>query len=276
MTRRKIIPGALATAFFLGVAMSGPGLPAAENPPGGSSRHTGVRLDAFVNWDFRHRQKLRAWKTTAFVIRRTLELWYPQYSAASLVENGTPEAFRQFLHALPDEQQCGGVSLVYLASHQSPAGEWDFPEDKLVPLDSLLAGAGIPGNPRRIVILDTCYAAAADDQAAGWKQLAPEALFASPASAETPEANFHSPQPVDFAHRYPAEYAWLKDCLGREWDGKISFLGFIWVQTFLMEKNPPRGTEGWLAFMRQCHANSVAFRDKVSKRSSSEVTLAPD
>jgi len=81
---------------------------------------------------------------------------------------------------------------------------------------------------------------------------------------------------VDFAHRYPAVYAWLKDCLGREWDGKISFLGFVWVETFLTVKNPPADVDDWIAFMRKCETASRDFRKNVGTMSSSEITLVTD
>jgi len=266
---RILFKAVLAALFFSGLPR--PALSAAETPPGQQLAGGRVCFSAFVNSSFRRRQKLTAWKTTALAIRRTLEIWYPEHLTCSFVENGPPETFRQFLHGLPAGKDCG-ISLVYLCSHQSPAGEWDFPEEKLLPLDTLLGDAGIRENSRRIVILDTCFAAAAGNQSL-WRKLAPLSLFASQATEETPEANFHSPQPVDYAHRYPAAYTWLKTTLGREWDGKISFLGFVWVQTFLQQKKAPHDIPGWLDFMEQCQATAAQFRQQVSKKSSSQITV---
>src|SRR2546426_12842281 len=84
-----------------------------------------ARLDSFVNWDYRHRKKLKGWQTTALVIQRTLSEWYPAgHSSALLVENQPPAGLPKFLSALPARRDCN-FSLVYLASHQSPAGESD-------------------------------------------------------------------------------------------------------------------------------------------------------
>src|SRR5207244_8473112 len=84
-----------------------------------------VCFDAFVNWDFHHRQNLGAWKATAQVIQRTLDIWHLQGPTDSVAENGSPDELRQFLRVLPRENSCD-ISLVYLASHQSRAGEWDL------------------------------------------------------------------------------------------------------------------------------------------------------
>lgn len=234
-----------------------------------------VCFSGFVNWDFHHRRNLKSWKTTAIVIQRTLHLWYPQHMEGSIVENGSPEVFQQFLQSLPVEKDCG-ISLVYLASHQSPSREWDFTQKKVVLLDNLLERAKVPPHAGRIVILDACYSEAVAHQPLWRQKLGPISLFASIASEETPEANFHSPQPVDFAHRYPAAYVWLKDCLGRNWDGKISFLGFVWLQTFLSEKSAPASLSEWVNFLQRCQSTAAEFRRKVSRSSSSEVTLAAE
>ena len=234
-----------------------------------------VCFDAFVNWDFHHRQKLEAWKVTAQVIQRTLDVWHLENPAHSLVENGSPDALRQFFSALPREDNCD-ISLVYLASHQSPAGEWDFTQKKILSLNGILDEAEIPPHSGRIVILDTCFAAAVQRPERWQKKFAPIFLFGSTASEKTPMVNFHTPQPVDFAHRYPAAFAWLKDCLGKKWDGKISFLGFVWVETFLAVKNPPLEMRSWIDFLQKCQSTANEFREHVSRRSSSEIILSVD
>jgi hypothetical protein len=232
-----------------------------------------VCFTGFVNWDFRNRRKLRSWKATALVLKRTLECWYPQAVSRPLVENGSPETFKKFLGSLPGEKDCD-FSVMYLASHQSPSGEWDFSEQKTTRLNQLLEGTRIPKHRRRIVVLDTCFAAAVGREDPWQQRLAPISLFASGSSEETPEVNFCDPQPVDFAHRYPGAFAWLKDCLGKQWDGKLSFLGFIWVQSFLTEKNSPADLIGWIAFLRRCQSMAKQFRDHLGGKSSSQITLA--
>jgi len=244
---------------------------AAEKPPAART----VCFDAFVNWDFHHRPKLRGCKATAQVIQRTLDAWRLQDRGHLVVENGTPDALRLFFSALPGDENCD-INLVYLASHQSPRGQWDFTQKKLLPLNVLLAEAKIPVHSQRIVLLDTCFAAAMQGQQPWRENLTPTSLFASTASEETPEVNFHTPQPVDFAHRYPSAFAWLKECLGKKWDGKISFLGFVWVQTFLSVKDPPSEMRDWIDFLQKCQSTAREFRDKVSKKASSEIILSID
>jgi hypothetical protein len=234
-----------------------------------------VCFDGFVNWDFHHRQNLEAWKTTALAIQRTLDAWHLTRSNHPLVENGPPEVLRQFLHGLPSEDSCD-INLVYLASHQSRAAEWDFIPKKVVPLNSIINETQIRPHSRRVVILDTCFAAAAQSQIASAKTFAPIFLFASTASQETPMVNFHTPQPVDFAHRYPATFVWLKECLGKKWDGKISFLGFVWVETFLTVKNRPVEIRDWINFLQACQSTARQFRENVSQKSSSEVLVSVD
>ena len=101
-------------------------------------------------------------------------------------------------------------------------------------------------------------------------------LFASTALEETPMVNFHTPQPVDFAHRYPAAFAWLKECLGKKWDGKISFFGFVWVETFLSVKDRPSEIRDWIDFLQNCQSTARQFRENVSRKSSSEIILSVD
>lgn len=232
-----------------------------------------VCFTGFVNWDFHHRQKLRAWKTTAQVIQQTLDAWHIQSRPHLLVENGSPESLRQFLHALPAKNSCD-IGLVYLASHQSAAAEWDFTQKQTWLVDDIVAGTTIPTHPRRIVILDACFAAALPQPTR--LRLAPIFLFASSPSEETPMVDFHTPQPVDFAHRYPATFAWLKECLGQRWDGKISFLGFVWAETFLAAKKGPDTIRDWIDFLHQCQSTARGFRENVSRKASSEFILSVD
>ncbi|MDQ3622426.1 MAG: hypothetical protein M3463_08060 [Verrucomicrobiota bacterium] len=84
-----------------------------------------IALDVFVNWDYRHRPRLIGWKNSADAIGLTLREWYPQTQLHTRIENGTPEALHSFLQKLPGKADCE-FSVVYLASHQSPAGVWDF------------------------------------------------------------------------------------------------------------------------------------------------------
>ena len=83
-----------------GLAFTVPGgIHAAETAPQPAVARTKVDLHSFVNWDFRHRPKLKGWRATATAIQRTLEQCYPARSAHSLTENGTKDALRDFFHA---------------------------------------------------------------------------------------------------------------------------------------------------------------------------------
>jgi len=248
-------------------------LDAAASPSQAPHAGISVGYDGFVNWDFHHRMKLVGWKTTALMIQRTLDLWYPQHSRFSIVENGPPAAFEEFLHALPGEKECD-ISIVYLASHQSPVAEWDFTQRKYLTLKRALQETSIAPHPGRIVILDACYAAAALHQPLWQQTFAPVTLFASSAYEETPDVNFHDSRPVDFARRYPEAYAWLKKNLGWGWDGRISFLGFVWVQSFVTSKAPPANMGDWIHFLQRCQAVAADFRNNVSRTPSSEVTAS--
>ncbi len=234
-----------------------------------------VCFDAFVNWDFHHRHKLRGCKATLEVVQRTLDSWRLHTQSHRVIENGAPEDLRQFLSELPGKEDCD-IDLVYLASHQSRAGQWDFTQRKVLLFNQLLAQTKIPAHPHRIVILDTCFADAVHSQSVSYEKLAPVSLFASTASEETPEVNFHTPQPIDFAHRYPAAFAWLERSLGRKWDGKISFLGFVWVETFLAAERPPFEMPDWMDFLEKCQATAQEFRKRVSQRDSSTLVFSVD
>lgn len=245
--------------------------------PGGIIRSDDGRaaradFHGFVNWDFRHRRKLYGWKATAIAIQKTLNEWYPGRSTHTLVENGTSETLREFFHALPT--RAGELSIVYLASHQSPEGEWDFVQKKLERMGPLAEESKIPRHPARIVIVDACYAAVLQRDPAwnrAWQSLT---VFASLATEVTQELDFRSPQPIDLRRRYPATAAWLNEHLGKSWDGKLSFLGFVWVQTFVMSKIVPADQKGWSDFLRRCEETADEFRRNGSKRLASRVTIA--
>ncbi len=244
------------------------GTPASAQP-----RTQSADLHSFVNWDFRHRKKLRGWRATETVILKTLEQSHAGRAAHTLVENGSPSSLRDFLRSLPTRAECG-FSIVYLASHQSPDGEWDFMQRKLESLGTLAAEANIPPHPNRIVIVDACYAAALLDDSAWRRGMQSPVLFAALASEETQELDFSTPQPLDLRKRYPAAAAWLDRNLGRKWDGRLSFLGFVWVQTLVSSPAMPAGADGWLRFMKRCEQTASTFRREADERLASRVTLA--
>ncbi len=243
---------------------------------GAAESHASQKADfhAFVNWDFRYRKKLKGWQATATAIQKTIEQWYPRRPTHTVAENGTPESLRRFLYSLPKQADCD-LSIVYLASHQSPEGEWDFVQKKLQSIPMIAAESDIPKHSGRIVIVDACFAAALH-QDPGWNRaLQSSTLFASSASEETKELDFRSPHPIDLRRRYPAATAWLDRQLGKDWDGRLSFLGFVWVQTFVTSAVAPTDQKGWSEFLRRCEATAEKFRRDADKRLASRILFSP-
>lgn len=236
------------------------------------------RLDAFVNWDYRHRQKLKGWRNTSILIRKTLAEWGRGPEAGDTVENGDPMELRGFLSQLDSHGAEGSAHVVYLSSHQSPAGEWEFPDRQKIAWEQLLAGVGLDPDPLRIIILDTCYAEAVPEE---WRsQLVSRGfcLFASSPRELTFELMVNRRQPVWFDKRYPQELAWLESRFGKKWlrnDSRLSFLGFIWLRAYLKTKKPPKTTKEWSLFLRACEAEAEAFRRESSRRLSSTIRMRP-
>ena len=218
--------------------------------------------------------KLKGWRATAIAIQKMLGEWYPERSTHTLVENGTGGTLREFLQSLPTRADCE-LSVVYLASHQSPNGEWDFVQKKLESLNTIIGEANAPGHPARIVIVDACFAAALQREPVWDRALESLTLFASLANEVTQELDFRSPQPIDLRRRYPVTAAWLDEHMGKSWDGRLSFLGFVWVQTFVTTKTAPVDLKGWSGFLRRCEETADEFRRNGDKRLASRVTFSP-
>lgn len=227
-----------------------------------------VAVDAFVNWDFKHRKKLPGWVASAQAIRRTVDLWYPGKTKWRAIENGTPSAITQFVATLPTSESCA-TSIVYFGSHQSATGEWHFTQREIARWDSILERSD--RHPKRIVIVDACSAAAAT-RFNEWKVFAPFSLLASDIGEDTAQLNFDSPQPIDLRRRFPEVSAWLRVNLDNKWDGKLSFLGFVWVKAFLLTPDAPKSDDDWSQFLRLCERVALDFREKTNRRFASRVT----
>ncbi|MCX6981367.1 MAG: hypothetical protein NTV08_11530 [Verrucomicrobia bacterium] len=262
------------TLVTLCIALLCLALPAAEVRTQAPASRPQADFHAFVNWNFRHRQKLKGWRATAAAIRHTLEQCHYRRLPGTFVENGSKETLREFLHALPNRSQCD-LSIVYLASHQSADAKWDFVQRGLEPMGTIVTDAKIPRHSNRIVILDTCFAASVRQRPAWDRDLGSATLFAASATEETRELDFSAPQPIDLRRRYPAAAAWLDQHMGREWNGRLSFLGFVWVQTFVTSKTPPTDGKGWAEFLRCCERTAEEFRQNGDRRLASRVTFIP-
>jgi len=110
---------------------------------------------AYVNWDYRHRNDLVGWKHTSELIQGSLKQW--GYSLQTTkVENTDLSELQQFQKEVVS-QPPKRLKLIYLASHQTPSGRIDFPnEAKDFWSEGFAANNTVPDHPS-ILILDTCY-----------------------------------------------------------------------------------------------------------------------
>lgn len=190
---------------------------------------------ALVISQYAQREDLAGWENTCRVIQATLG------SGKAVVERNTgPQGAKTFFAGLPET----GPVVVYLAAHQSPEGWWEFPDGEKVPLDSLMEGRRPCSGPLWIV-MDTCHADAVDHGMVWKKSGRGAVLSASGAGEKTWELRLFSRRPMDFEARFPREMAWLRRELGPQWDGRLSFLGFVWLRVFLESPPIPDTPEGW-------------------------------
>lgn len=216
-------------------------------------------FSAAVNWDFNRLQKLDAWQNSALILRKTLAQWYPSRTDGLAVENGGRETLHGFFTRLaktgPEDW-----SVVCLASHQSRDGLWQFPHDSPQSWAEIFSDTTTRPNPARFVVIDACYAEAADSTVVMRGTGASGVLYASNRTEEVHELNFDRRFPIDLARRYPAEAKWLHDSLGPAWNGRTSFLGFIWLRAFLATPRAPRNIEDWHQFFGLCERLARDFR----------------
>jgi hypothetical protein len=232
------------------------------------AKHEAVRFDAFVEWDFRHRQKLRGWRATALLIRETLRRWEPG-GVGRLLENGSRAGAREFLRTLPGAD-ASGLSLVYLATHQSSEGEWDFTGRGIESVAAILQETPMPAHRTRVVIVDACHADAA--RAAIFSSAA-LSVFSAAADELAYEVRWFDRQPIDFPKRYPAETAWVKSCLGRGWDGRLSFFGFAFARAVCATNEPPRDLAEWEAFFRRCAEMGAILQETPGRKLASRISV---
>lgn len=221
---------------------------------------TTISFSSAVNWEFTRLEKLDAWRNTAVVLRKSLAQWYPPDVSGSTVENVDREALRTFFTRLSNSE-AGGWNIVYLASHQTRDGLWQFPHDREQSWPEILAGVHATPTIHRIVIVDACFAEAADGGILMRGTGAKGILFAALRSEAVHEINFRRRFPLDVARRFPAEARWLRDSLGADWDGRVSFFGLIWLQAFLTTAHAPRNVEDWNDFFHRCETLGREFRN---------------
>ena len=220
---------------------------------------TRVAFDSFVNFNYNKYRSLPGWLTTRTAIETTLHLWYDQVNFRQNIANGTPEGLKAFLLALPGPEECD-ISVIYLGSIQDGAANWEFVNGNTVNWHHLLAEEKLPMHPCRVVILDSCHAAAVRNIPAWTQRFASVTLFASDASELTYQFYPASLLPIDVQNRFPITWAWSQKYMPPGWSKNISFLGLVWIETVSNINLPPADKRGWTEFFKVCNQNSEKFR----------------
>jgi hypothetical protein len=232
-----------------------------------------IEFDSCVNWRYTYRKDLSGWRNTSLFVEQSLRQWFPGMRVGQVFENTSPKLLTNFLEKLPVSSRAR-VNIVYLASHQSPAGEWHFPNGSMVDWGTLIDRSHAAAHPMRVVIMDSCYASSVlrFDQ---WRRFATLSVFSAAAAEDTAELDFKSRQPIDMEHRYPEVATWLKNNAPKHWDGRISLLGFVWVKAFLETPKPPLSRGDWVDFFKRCEHAADDFRSKTDGKFASTVSFQP-
>jgi len=225
---------------------------------------------SFVCWNYPQLPKLLAWKETEKVIAATLTESYPGLQKLPRQENGSPGELNDFLRRLPDAPD--QITLVYLAAHQSPAGQWYFPDHSVVDWGSIMAALPKLKNPRRIVLLDCCYASAAGRWPDWTQKIAPACLLASPGDRPTPDLFALRRRPVDWAVLFPGASLWLRQHHFVDSDERISFFGLVWLEAWTKEASPPRNWNEWSQFAQTMTQIAHHASTRINANSVSEIT----
>lgn len=217
------------------------------------------------------RSPLIGWVATGAVIEKTLAQWYPRLVVRGGLTDPSPQDLSAALGDLPKPEDAD-ISIVYLASTQTSDGRWRFRRPQTdMPLSDILKSASPPANRRRLVILDACHARSVL-QFKEWRAFAPSAIFASSAGQRTYELNFRNRFRLDLPRRYPLAAAWLKANMPDDWDGRISFLGLIWLEAFLETDRAPETPDDWRRFIDLCTEKAQKFRARHSRKLASTVS----
>jgi len=188
---------------------------------------------------------MRAWRETGDIIAATLSGSYPALPQIRRQENGSPAQLKDFLRQLPDDPN--RITVVYLAAHQSPGGQWHFTDRSVASWESLLDGLPRLRNIRRIVLLDCCYAQAASLWPGWSEKIAPACIYASPQNCPTPDLFAFRRRPVDCQALFPHAFQWLKQRRSDD-DERVSFFGLVWLETWLSQPQPPQSLVDWRQF----------------------------
>lgn len=227
----------------------------------------GVAFDAFVLWDYRRRDNLSAWRTTAHALANAVAAAAADPKPGSpVIENGGPAELRKF---------CAGagrrapISVVYLAAHQAVNGAWEFLDGSKERVGAVVGA--MPPHPARFVIVDACHAAALVPDLLARPAAVAGVLAASRRGEEAHELSYRRPWPIDLRQRYPRLGDWLGQTLGPQWDGRLSFLGFVWLECWRARAAPPGSVAEWRAFMADCERFAAEFARGRGRRLATEL-----
>ncbi len=196
-----------------------------------------------VCWKYEHLPHLRAWQETEKIILTALAEGVPQLHSLAREQNDSAEQLQEFFRKLPDSDD--SLTIIYLAAHQSPAGQWYFPDGTEHSWGSLIEGLAKLKSIHRLVLLDCCYAQSAALWP-GWPdKIAPACLFAAPANRPTPDLLVFHRRPVDWATYFPKAVPWLKQHHFSNSDERISFFGLVWLEAWLDQPATPQNLAGW-------------------------------
>jgi len=198
---------------------------------------------SFVCWNYPQLPRLRGWKETEKIIATTLTEAYPNRQNLPRPENGSPDQLKDFLRRLPDAPN--SMTLVYMAAHQSPSGQWYFPDGSVADWGTLMADLPKLKNTNRIVLLDCCYASSASRWPDWSQKVAPACVFASPANRPTPDLFVFHRRPVDWAVLFPGATLWLREHHFKDPDERVSFFGLVWLEAWMKEASPPQNWNDW-------------------------------
>lgn len=216
--------------------------------------------------------ELSGWNTSRLAIQAALQDWYGPDRISIGRQDPLPEDVRQFFSSLPGTD--GAVHLIYIGARCTAEPAWRFTTRKAgdVPWVTLLNRSAPPVDRSRLIILDVCHAESVVSLPVWKSTLHPVSVLSASTTGElTYELNFSARQPVDLSKRFPETAQWLKNNLPADWDGRISYLGFIWVRTFLQTEMPPQSADDWLLFFKRCEEEALIFRQQTGWLNASTV-----
>jgi hypothetical protein len=230
----------------------------------------GVAFAAFVAATPRaYRGNGAPWQASAKAVAAAFKAWFPQ-ADVSLTGGATAAELREYLASVPADTDAP-LAVVYLSAHVQKDGRWRMSGGKPALWQDLLAEADMPPHRGRIVLLDVCHAARVAKSITGLCGADGAVLAAADAGERTYALNTTRRQPVDLRKRFPAAVDWLRTALGQEWDGRISYLGFVWVLAFLETPAPPRSRTEWHEFLHECERISDEFPRRRARRLTSHI-----